>query len=55
MIPKVYIPGEGSIKLTQKDFIASGGEGSIYGLGNTVYKIYHDSKKMIPKGTLSDR
>lgn len=54
MIPKVHIPGAGHVNLSQKDFIASGGEGAIYGLGDTVYKIYHDSKKMIPQGKFDD-
>jgi hypothetical protein len=30
------------------DYMASGGEGSIYAKGSVVYKIYHDPKKMIP-------
>ena len=54
MSKKVYIPGAGSVSLSQKDFIASGGEGEIYGRGDTVYKIYHDSKKMIPQGKFDD-
>ena len=54
MSKKVYIPGAGSVSLSQKDFIASGGEGEIYGRGDTVYKIYHDRKKMIPQGKFDD-
>jgi len=54
MTKKVHIPGAGQISLSQKDFIASGGEGEIYGLGDTIYKIYHDPKKMIPQGKFDD-
>lgn len=35
------------IDLTQKDFIAKGGEGSIFGKGKMAYKIYEDPSKMI--------
>jgi serine/threonine protein kinase len=54
MAKKVNIPGAGQVSLSQKDFIASGGEGEIYGLGDTIYKIYHDPKKMIPHGKFDD-
>lgn len=54
MTKKVHIPGSGQVSLSQKDFIASGGEGEIYGLGDTIYKIYHSPKKMIPQGKFDD-
>ena len=50
---KFTIRGKGDIILEpQKDFIWGGGEGDVYGKGNTVYKIYHDPKKMIPEGKM---
>lgn len=51
---KVFISGKGSVSLNQNEFIASGGEGEIYGLGDTVYKIYHDKNKMIPLGKFDE-
>ena len=54
MTKKVKVPGSGQVTLSQKDFIASGGEGEIYGLGDTIYKIYHDRKKMVPQGKFDD-
>jgi len=42
------------VRLTQNDFIASGGQGSIFGRGDTVYKIYHDPKTMIPVAKITE-
>lgn len=42
-----FIQGKGKVKLTKKDFIAKGGEGSIYGKNNIIYKIYEDRSKVI--------
>ncbi len=36
------IRGEGEIRLHPDDFIFEGGEGRVYGRGQTAYKIYHD-------------
>jgi len=48
---KVFIKGSGiTVDLTQKDYLAQGGEGSVYVKGHTAYKIYHDPSKMIPLG-----
>ncbi len=45
---QIYIKGKGDVTLDQRDFIATGGEGSIYAKGKTAYKIYLDVKRMIP-------
>lgn len=45
---QIYLKGKGDITLDQRDFIAQGGEGSIYSKGKTAYKIYTDPKRMIP-------
>ena len=45
---KVFIKGKGEVNLTQKDFIAAGGQGSVYGKSNTAFKIYADPKHMLP-------
>lgn len=37
------------ISLDKRNFVARGGQGSVYSDGRTAYKIYHDPKNMIPK------
>ena len=38
----------GIVTITDKNYLASGGEGAIYVNGNKSYKIYHDPKKCVP-------
>ncbi len=40
--------------LTQQEFIFQGGEGSVYGKGDTAYKIYTDLKKIIPEAKIRE-
>lgn len=51
---KVIVQGKGPVDLTQNDFLGSGGEGQIYVKGTTAYKIYLDTKKMIPLGKIQE-
>lgn len=51
---KLTIKGEGTVNLTQKDFLASGGQGTVYVKGNTAYKVYHDPNHMLPVGKIHD-
>ena len=51
---KYYIRGKKSIKLDQSNFIAKGGEGSIFVVGNTACKIYEDRSKMIPEAKIQE-
>lgn len=52
---KVKVKGSGTtVDLQQRDFIAKGGEGSIYGKGDTAYKIYEDRSKMIPMAKIQE-
>jgi serine/threonine protein kinase len=51
---KVFIKGKGQVNLTNNDYIAEGGQGKIFGKGNLVYKIYHDSAKMIPESKIAE-
>jgi len=51
---KIYVKGQGSIELSKSDFVASGGEGSVYAKGQTAYKLYTDPSKMIPVGKLTE-
>lgn len=43
-----------SLKFTANDFVAKGGEGSIYRKGNLVYKIYENPKQMIPEAKIGE-
>ena len=51
---KVFIKGKGEISLTKNDFIAAGGEGSVYAKNGIAYKIYNDKSKMIPLGKIQE-
>ncbi len=51
---KIFVKGIGETNLTQRDFIAKGGEKSVYAKGNTGYAIYEDVKKMIPVGKIKE-
>jgi len=51
---KYYVRGQGPVSLTQRDFIARGGQGDIYGRGDTIYKIYLDPAKMIPEAKIRE-
>ena len=39
---------------TANDFVAKGGEGSVYKKGNLVYKIYEDANQMIPEAKIRE-
>ena len=45
---KVFVKGKGEVTLTKNDFVASGGEGSIYKKARTAYKIYNGQTPCIP-------
>ena len=52
---KVYIKGTGKeVNLTQRDFVAQGGEGSVYTRNGMAYKVYHDPAHMIPVGKIQE-
>lgn len=51
---KIFVQGQGEVTLTQREFIASGGEGSIYGKGSTAYKLYTDPARMLPLGKITE-
>lgn len=50
---KVVINGK-SVTLSNNNFLAQGGEGSVYVSGNTAFKIYNDPKGMIPIGKIQE-
>lgn len=51
---KVFRKTGRSISLTQKDFIAGGGEGQVFGKKNLTYKIYNDPAQMIPVAKIDE-
>jgi hypothetical protein len=52
---KVFIQGSATpIDLTQKDYLAQGGEGVVYVKGKKAFKVYHDPTKMIPQGKFKE-
>ena len=42
-----YLNGK-KVTFTSQEFIASGGQGEVYGKNGIAYKIYHDPSGMIP-------
>lgn len=51
---KVTVQGVGDVTLTQREFLAQGGQGSVYALGDTAYKIYTDTSAMMPEGKIQE-
>lgn len=51
---RVRVQNGSEVNLTQSNFLASGGEGQIYVIGDTTYKIYTDPTQMIPLGKIQE-
>ncbi|MHA2043411.1 MAG: hypothetical protein ACW99G_01380 [Candidatus Thorarchaeota archaeon] len=51
---KYTVKGFGDIDLGSKNFVAKGGEGSVYVKGSTAYKIYEDASNMIPEAKIKE-
>lgn len=51
---KVTVKGGGDINLTKSHFLAGGGQGNVYVVGNTAYKIYNDPVAMMPLGKIQE-
>lgn len=45
----IHISNVGNVTLTDKNYIAAGGQGQIFKVNNMAVKIYHDKTKMIPE------
>ena len=50
----VFVKGKGKVSLGQGDFVAQGGQGSVYAKGDTAYKIYADPTGMIPVAKIQE-
>ncbi|NJL70636.1 MAG: serine/threonine protein kinase [Candidatus Competibacteraceae bacterium] len=48
------VVGNGKVRLEQTDFLAAGGQGSVYVKAGTAFKIYTDPAKMIPLAKISE-
>jgi hypothetical protein len=51
---KVSVKGKGTETLNKNDYIAAGGFGTVCQKGGTAYKIYHESKNMIPVAKINE-
>jgi len=51
---KLTIQGQGDVTLTQRDFVAAGGQGQVFAQGDTAFKVYHDPSGMIPQGKIQE-
>ena len=51
---RFYVQGGGEVRLGASDFVARGGEGSIYVKGSTAYKIYNDPASAIPPAKIQE-
>jgi hypothetical protein len=51
---KYYIRGGGEVNLTQSNFVAAGGEGSVYFHGSEAFKIYLKPERMIPENKIAE-
>ena len=52
-MPRIVVGGK-TINLSNNEFLAKGGEGEVYAKGDTAYKIYTDSSKMISSGKIKE-
>lgn len=50
---KIRVNGA-NLTLTKNQFVAAGGEGSVYARGSTGYKLYHDPKHAVPAAKIAE-
>ena len=51
---KAHVVGKGAVTLSKSSFLGGGGEGNVYVIGDTAYKVYHDPSKMVPTGKIQE-
>lgn len=51
---KVFVRGKGEVTLAQSDFVAQGGQASVYRKGASAYKVYSDPKAAIPEAKFGE-
>src|SRR5438128_3342277 len=50
----LFIVGQGKVSLGQADFVARGGEASVYARGEVAFKVYTDPRKMLPPAKIQE-
>lgn len=50
----ILIKNKGKVTLDKNSYVAAGGEGTVYHVGGTAYKIYHDPGRMIPLSKIDE-
>ena len=53
MTPRVFHEDGREVALTTRDFVAKGGEGSVYAKGGVAYKLYHDPARALTPARLA--
>ncbi|PKN56664.1 MAG: hypothetical protein CVU56_14910 [Deltaproteobacteria bacterium HGW-Deltaproteobacteria-14] len=53
MIPRVFQDDGREVALSKRDFVARGGEGSVYAQGGVAYKLYHDPQRALTPARLA--
>src|SRR5689334_6788561 len=51
---KVFVKGRGEVALTQQNFVAQGGQASVYQRNGVAYKVYSDPKDAIPEAKFTE-
>ena len=52
---KIHVQGASApTELRQQDYLAEGGEGTVYAVGGTAYKIYKDPARALPVGKIGE-
>ncbi|MFY0539926.1 hypothetical protein [Nannocystis pusilla] len=51
---KVFVKGAPEVTLGEAAFVAEGGEGKVYAIGDTGYKIFHDPARVVPLGKVQE-
>lgn len=51
---RIWVAGEGRVNLRREDFLAQGGEGSVYVRGDGAYKIFDDPARALPEDKIRE-
>jgi hypothetical protein len=51
---KVFVRGQGTVALEPDDFVARGGQASVYAKGDVAFKLFTDPTTMVPVGKLQE-
>jgi len=54
MATQKYILDGRDITLSDKDYVAQGGQGTVYMKNNIIFKVYHDPKQLIPEMKINE-